>query len=289
MVSYYGKESGKLLNIGCHLSISKGYYKTALEAISIGANTFQFFPRNPRGGRAKDLDMEDLKKLHQLMKENNFAPLFVHGAYTMNLASDKEHVREFAKGIMKDDLDRIEKIKNCYYIFHPGSHVGQGAEKGIEFIIDALNEIIPEDNKTTILLEAMSGKGSEIGRSIEELKAIIDGVKHNKNLGICVDTCHLYSSGYNIVNNLDGVLKEIDDIVGLEKLKAVHLNDSKVEFSSNKDRHEIIGDGTIGGEAIINIINHPLLRKLPFNLETPNDVEGHREEIKFLKSRYINQ
>lgn len=275
-----------MLNIGCHLSISKGYYRTALEAISIGANTFQFFPRNPRGGRAKDLDLVDIEKLQELMKENNFAPLFVHGAYTMNLASDKEHVREFAKEILKDDLDRLEKITNCYYIFHPGSHVGQGVEKGVEFIIEALNEIIPEDNEVTILLEGMSGKGTEIGRSMEELKLIIDGVKNNENLGICIDTCHLYSSGYDIVNDLDGVLEEIDNVVGLERLKAVHLNDSKVEFASNKDRHEIIGDGTIGKDTIIKVINHPALRNLPFNLETPNDVDGHREEIKFLRSEY---
>lgn len=204
----------------------------------------------------------------------------------MNLASDKEHVREFAKEILKDDLDRLEKITNCYYIFHPGSHVGQGVEKGVEFIIEALNEIIPEDNEVTILLEGMSGKGTEIGRSMEELKLIIDGVKNNENLGICIDTCHLYSSGYDIVNDLDGVLEEIDNVVGLERLKAVHLNDSKVEFASNKDRHEIIGDGTIGKDTIIKVINHPALRNLPFNLETPNDVDGHREEIKFLRSEY---
>lgn len=275
-----------MLNIGCHLSISKGYHKTALEAISIGANTFQFFPRNPRGGKAKDLDLEDIEKLQKLMNEHNFAPLFVHGAYTMNLASDKKHVREFAKEILKDDLDRLEKITNCYYIFHPGSHVGQGAEKGIELIIDALNEIIPGDNRITILLEGMSGKGTEIGRSMEELRLIIDGVNNNENLGICIDTCHLYSSGYDIVNDLDGVLEQIDKVVGLERLKAVHLNDSKVEFNSNKDRHEIIGDGTIGKDTIIKVINHPILRRLPFNLETPNDVQGHKEEIEFLRSEY---
>lgn len=275
-----------MLKIGCHLSISKGYYKAALEAISIGANTFQFFPRNPRGGRAKELDLEDVKKLQEVMREHDFAPLFVHGAYTMNLASDKEHVREFAKEILKDDLDRLEKITNCYYIFHPGSHVGQGAEKGIELIIDALNEIIPKSNNITILLEGMSGKGTEIGRSIEELKAIIDGVENNEHLGICIDTCHLYSSGYDIVNNLDGVLEEIDQLVGIERLKAVHLNDSKVEFASNKDRHEIIGEGTIGLDTIIKVINHPLLKELPFNLETPNEPIGHKEEIKILRKEY---
>nr|WP_300001847.1 deoxyribonuclease IV [Tissierella sp.] len=275
-----------MLKIGCHLSISKGYYKAALEALSIGANTFQFFPRNPRGGRAKDLDLEDIDKLQRLMKEHNFAPLFVHGAYTMNLASDKEHVRDFAKGILQDDLKRIETISNCYYIFHPGSHVGQGADKGIEFIIDALNQIIKEDNKVTILLEGMSGKGTEIGRSMEELKTIIDGVKHNENLGICIDTCHLYSAGYDIVRDLDGVLQEIDRVLGIHRLKAVHLNDSKVEFASNKDRHEIIGEGTIGLSTIIKVINHPLLRDLPFNLETPNEPIDHKDEIELLRKEY---
>ena len=275
-----------MLNIGCHLSISKGYYKMGLEALSIGANTFQFFPRNPRGGRAKDLDIDDVEKLQKLMKDHSFAPLFVHGAYSMNLASDKEHVREFAKGILKDDLERVDKISNSYYIFHPGSHVGQGVEKGIELVIGALNEIIQENNKLVILLEGMSGKGSEIGKHMEELKKIIDGVKHNEHLGICIDTCHLYSAGYDIVNDLDGVLKEIDDGLGIDRLKAIHLNDSKVDFKSNKDRHEIIGHGTIGRDSLINIINHPLLRNLPFNLESPNDLAGHKEEIAFLRSNY---
>lgn len=276
-----------MLNIGCHLSISKGFHKAALEALSIGANTFQFFTRNPRGGKAKELDMDDINKLKDLMKEHKFAPLFAHGAYTMNLASAKENVREFANMILKDDLQRIKEIPNAYYIFHPGSHVGQGSEKGIEFIIDALNEVIDEDNESIILLEGMSGKGTEIGRSMEELKAIIDGVKHNKNMGICIDTCHLYSAGYDIVNDLDGVLKKIDETLGLDRLKAIHLNDSKVEFASNKDRHEIIGEGTIGKEAILRVINHPLLKDLPFNLETPNELEGHKQEIEMLRKEYV--
>ena len=275
-----------MLNIGCHLSISKGFNEAALEALSIGANTFQFFTRNPRGGKAKDLDMDDINKLEKIMAENKFAPLFAHGAYTMNLASAKESVREFANMILKDDLDRIKEISNAYYIFHPGSHVGQGSEKGIELIVDALNEAIDEDNESTILLEGMSGKGTEIGRSMEELQAIIQGVKHNKNMGICIDTCHLYSAGYDIVNDLDGVLKKIDETVGLDRLKAIHLNDSKVEFASNKDRHEIIGEGTIGREAILRIINHPLLKDLPFNLETPNELEGHKKEIEMLRKEY---
>ncbi|MEY8415156.1 deoxyribonuclease IV [Tissierella praeacuta] len=275
-----------MLNIGCHLSVSKGLYSAALDAISIGANTFQFFTRNPRGGKAKEIDMEDINKLKQIMEEYKFAPIFAHGAYTMNLASNKKETREFANMILKDDLERLKLIPNTYYIFHPGSHVGQGSETGIELIVNALNEAIDENNNTIVLLEGMSGKGTEIGRSIEELKAIIDGVNYNENLGICIDSCHLYSSGYDIVNDLDGVLEEIDNIIGLDRVKAVHLNDSKVEFNSNKDRHEVIGEGTIGLEAIINIINHPLLRNLPFNLETPNELDGYKKEIEMLRKEY---
>ena len=274
-----------MLNIGCHLSISKGFYNAALDAVSIGANTFQFFTRNPRGGKAKEIDMEDINKLKELMIEHKFVPLFAHGAYTMNLASDKEETREFANMILRDDLERLKLIPNTYYVFHPGSHVGQGSEKGIEFIVNALNEAIDEDNETIVLLEGMSGKGTEIGRNMEELKSIIDGVKNNKNIGICIDSCHLYSA-YDIVNNLDGVLEEIDKIIGIDRLKAVHLNDSKVEFGSNKDRHEVIGEGTIGLDAIINIINHPLLRNLPFNLETPNELDGYKKEIEMLRREY---
>lgn len=275
-----------MLNIGCHLSISKGFYKAALDAISIGANTFQFFTRNPRGGKAKEIDMEDINKLKEIMKEYDFAPLFAHGAYTMNLASDKEETREFANMILKDDIERLKLITNSYYIFHPGSHVGQGSEKGIEYIVNALNEAIDGSNDTIILLEGMSGKGTEIGRNMEELKAIIDGVKYNKNLGICIDSCHLYSAGYDVVNKLDEVLKKIDKVIGIDRLKAVHLNDSKVEFGSNKDRHEVIGKGTIGLDGIINIINHPLLRNLPFNLETPNELDGYKKEIEMLRREY---
>ncbi len=275
-----------MLNIGCHLSISNGFYKAAQNAVFIGANTFQFFTRNPRGGKAKELDPEDMRKLKEIMEEHDFAPLFAHGAYTMNLASKSEKTREFGKMILKDDLIRVKEISNTYYIFHPGSHVGQGSDKGIELIIEALNEAIDEDNDTIILLEGMSGKGTEIGRNMEELKAIIDGVKHNDNLGICIDSCHLYSSGYDIVNDLDGVLEEIDRVVGLDRLKAVHLNDSKVEFGSNKDRHEVIGKGTIGKDAIINMITHPKLRELPFNLETPNELEGYEKEIRMLRKEY---
>ncbi|NLY86201.1 MAG: deoxyribonuclease IV [Tissierellia bacterium] len=275
-----------MLIIGCHLSITNGIYNAALNALSIGANTFQFFSRNPRGGKARDLDMAELKKLRQLMEEHEFGPIVAHGSYTMNLASNKQQTREFAKMILKDDLERLKHIPNAYYVFHPGSHVGQGIEKGIELIIEALNEVIDENNNITILLEGMSGKGTEIGSNMEELRKIIDGVKYNEKLGICIDTCHLYSAGYDIVNDLDGVLKEIDEIIGLERLKAVHLNDSKMDFNSSKDRHEVIGKGTIGLEALVNVINHPLLKGLPFNLETPNDLEGYKKEIEILRREY---
>lgn len=272
-----------MLNIGCHLSISKGFYKAAQEALSIHANTFQFFTRNPRGGKAKELDAEDLKKFKGLMKQNNFAPVLAHAAYTMNLCSAKPDVREFAKNMLKDDLERLKQIPNSLYNFHPGSHTGQGAEKGIEQIIRVLNETITEETDTWVLLETMSGKGTEVGRSFEELKQIIDGVKYNNKIGLCLDSCHLYSSGYDIVNNLDGVIEEIDEKLGIHKVKAFHLNDSKHGLSSNKDRHELIGDGVIGLNAIVNIINHPKLAHIPFILETPNDVKGHGEEIELLK------
>lgn len=275
-----------MLKIGCHLSISKGLYSAAKTAKSIDANTFQYFTRNPRGGKAKDLDMEEIKKLQEFMSENKFAPLFAHAAYTMNLASKSNKTREFGKMILKDDLERIKIIGNTYYIFHPGSHVGQGSEKGIELIVEALNEAIDEDSDTNILLEGMSGKGTEIGRNMKELKKIIDGVKYNKNIGICVDTCHLYSAGYDIKDDLDGVLDEIDNIIGLDRLKAIHLNDTKVEFASKKDRHEVIGKGLLGIETIVNVINHPLLKDLPFNLETPNEPDGHKKEIEILRKAY---
>lgn len=275
-----------MLNIGSHLSVAKGYYKAGLEAIKLGANTFQFFTRNPRGGAAKVLDHDDLKALEDLMKEHNFAQIFAHGSYTMNLCSDKEATREYAKSILKDDLERLRAIPNALYVFHPGSHVKQGADKGIEYIIEALNEVVDADNKVQICLEGMSGKGTEIGRSFEELKAIIEGVKYNKYIGVCLDTCHLYSAGYDIVNDLDQVLKVFDQVVGLDRLKAIHLNDSKMPFASHKDRHEKIGQGTIGLDSLVKIITHPKLRSLPFNLETPNEADGYKEEITLLKEKY---
>lgn len=276
-----------MLNIGCHLSVSKGYEAAAKQAVELGANTFQFFTRNPRGGRAKELDLDDLNKLEIFMKENKFSTLFAHGSYTMNLCSDKEEIREYAKRIFKNDLERLKKIPNALYVFHPGSHVKQGVDKGIEYIIEALNEAITKDNTVTICLEGMAGKGTEIGRNFDELKRIIDGIKYNKNVGVCLDTCHLYSTGYDIVNNLDGVLEEIDDKIGLDRVKAIHLNDSKMPFASNKDRHEQIGDGTIGLEALVNVINHEKLKHLTFNLETPNELSGYKKEIELLRSLYI--
>jgi deoxyribonuclease-4 len=275
-----------MLKIGCHLSISKGYYKAGLEALSIGANTFQFFTRNPRGGSAKKIDHKDIEKFTKLFNENGFAPLFAHAPYTMNLCSDKEDIRDFAKNVFKEDLERLSLLPESYYIFHPGSHVGQGVEKGIDYIVEAMNDAIKEDCETTVLLEGMSGKGTEIGGKLEELKQIIDGVKYNKNIGICIDSCHLYSAGYDVVNKLDGVIGDIDKVIGLDRLKAVHLNDSKMEFASNKDRHEVLGEGTLGKDAIVRIINHPQLRNLVFNLETPNELDGYKNEIVFLKANY---
>ena len=274
------------MKIGCHISIAKGFYNAGLETVKLGGNTFQFFTRNPRGGNAKALDFEDLRKLEVLMEEHQFATIFAHGSYTMNLCSNKPETRDYALDILKDDISRMEKIPNALYLFHPGSHVKQGPEVGIQFIIDALNEAIDEQCEVTICLEGMSGKGTEIGRNFEELGRIIKGVKHNKHLGVCLDTCHLYSAGYDIVNDLDGVLKSFDEFVGLERLKAIHLNDSKMPYASNKDRHEKIGEGTLGLEAIIRIINHEKLRDLPFNLETPNELEDYKKEIELLKKHY---
>ncbi|MDR0914635.1 MAG: deoxyribonuclease IV [Oscillospiraceae bacterium] len=275
-----------MLNIGCHLSVSGGYKNMGETALSIGANTFQFFSRNPRGGAAKAIDPQDAENLITLMKENSFAPLLAHAPYTLNPASNDERIRAFALDAMSGDLQRMEMLPGNMYNFHPGSHVGLGEDKGISLIIDVLNTVLFEDMTTTVLLETMAGKGSEIGRSFEQLKRIIDGTKLNGKLGVCIDTCHIYDAGYDIVNNLDGVLHEFDDVVGLTRLKAVHLNDSKNIFESHKDRHEKIGEGSLGLETFKKIINHPALRGLPFYLETPNETDGYKEEIALLKSLY---
>nr|WP_207750720.1 deoxyribonuclease IV [Anaeromonas gelatinilytica] len=268
--------------VGSHLSISKGFEYAAKEAVKIGGNTFQFFTRNPRGGKAKKLDLEDIKKLQKIMKKNKFGQLLAHAPYTMNPASYKEKVWEFAKMAFKDDLDRLEIIPCDLYNFHPGNHTGKGVEYGINRIAELLNDVLTGKESTWILLETMSGKGTEIGRNFEELKSIIDKVNYSDKIGVCIDTCHIYSAGYDIVNNLDGVIQEFDDSIGLDRLKAIHLNDSKMDFDSNKDRHEKLGEGTLGMEAIINIINHPKLKDLPFFLETPNELEGYKKEIEIL-------
>lgn len=277
-----------MFKIGCHLSASKGYLEMTKVSEQIGANTFQFFTRNPRGGKAKDIDEEDIKAFLEKSKEIGIDVILAHAPYTLNCASKDESIRNFAKETMKDDLRRMEYTPNNLYNFHPGSHVGQGAEVGIQYIIDILNEVLTEDQTTTVLLETMAGKGSEIGRSFEELKQIIDGVKLKDKIGVCLDTCHVNDAGYDIVNNLDGVLEEFDKIIGLDKLKAIHINDSKNEIGAHKDRHEKIGEGTIGIEAFSRIINHEKLKDLPFFLETPNELVGYEKEIKILRNLYEN-
>lgn len=275
-----------MFHIGCHLSASKGYLHMGKEAVSIGADTFQFFTRNPRGGRAKDIDEKDVSTFLDFAEENKLATILAHAPYTLNPCSAEKRVIAFAYEVMADDLMRMEYTPGSYYNFHPGSHVGQGVEKGIELIVELLNEILKPEQTTTVLLETMSGKGSEVGSTFEELRTIIDGVELKDKLGVCFDTCHVYDAGYDIVNDLDGVLSEFDEIIGLERLRAVHLNDSKNPFKSHKDRHEKIGEGTLGLEVVTDVINHPRLRHLPFYLETPNDVQGYEEEIKLLRSLY---
>jgi deoxyribonuclease-4 len=279
-------EEATMLNIGCHLSSSKGYEAMGKEALKIGANTFQFFTRNPRGSKAKKIESKDTEALLELMKENKFATILAHAPYTVNACSSDESTREFAIEIMADDLKRMEYLPNSFYNFHPGNHIKQGVEPGVEYIIYMLNTILKQDQTTKVLLETMSGKGTEIGRTFQELKQIMNGVTLSDKIGICLDTCHVYDAGYDIVNNLDGVLDEFDRIIGLKKLYAIHLNDSKNPFASHKDRHEKIGEGYIGKEVFFNIINHPKLRHLPFFLETPNELSGYAEEIKMLRAAY---
>lgn len=254
------------------------------EALSIGADTFQFFSRNPRGSGVRKLDVDDIQALNRLMAEHHFAPILAHAPYTLNGCSKTEKTREFARQAMADDLRRLEYVDNCRYNFHPGSHVGQGAETGIALIADLLNTCMFPGQKTTVLLETMAGKGTEVGRTFEELAAIIEKVAMNDKLGVCLDTCHVFDGGYDIVHHLDDVLTTFDKVIGLKRLKAVHINDSKNELASHKDRHEKIGDGHIGLEAFQAIVNHPALRNLPFYLETPNDLDGYAREIALLRS-----
>ena len=275
-----------MLKIGCHLSTTKGFENMGKEALEIGANTFQFFTRNPRGGKAKDIDMKDMEGLLKIARENNFATILAHAPYTLNACSADERTREFAREMMEDDLRRMEFMPNNLYNFHPGSHVKQGVEIGINYIVELLNNVLREDQTTTVLLETMAGKGSEVGRTFEEIAEIISRVELKDKMGVCLDTCHIYDAGYDIVNNLDGVLEEFDRVIGLDRLKAIHLNDSKNPFKSHKDRHEKIGEGFLGLDAITNIINHPKLKHLPFFLETPNELDGYAKEIELLRSRY---
>lgn len=276
-----------MFTIGCHLSASKGYLAMDKQAVSIGANTFQFFTRNPRGGKAKEINEDDVKAFLEYSKEHGINRILAHAPYTLNACSADRGIREFAKNTMADDLKRMEYTPGNYYNFHPGSHVGQGVEVGIDFIAEMLNEILTKEQTTTVLLETMSGKGSEVGRNFEELKAIIDKVKLKDKLGVCLDTCHIWDGGYDVVNNFDGVLDEFDKIIGLEKLKAIHLNDSKNDLASHKDRHEKIGEGKIGLDAISKIINNDRIKELPFYLETPNEIDGYEREIELLKKRRI--
>ena len=275
-----------MFTIGAHLSINKGFENIGLEAISIDANTFQFFPRSPRGGKAKALDPEDIKKFEELINNTDIDVILAHAPYVINLASKSDKTRNNSYEIFEDDLKRLSCLPDNLYNFHPGSHVGQGVEKGIELICSSLNKLIDENQKTTILLETMAGKGTEIGRSFEELEMIIEKVELDDKLGVCLDTCHVYDAGYDIKNDLDNVIDEFDSVIGLDRLKAIHLNDSKFGLDSHKDRHEKIGLGELGLDAITNIINHKSFRNLPFFLETPNDVEGYRDEIKLLRGLY---
>lgn len=271
------------LAIGCHLSTSDGFGAMGRTALDIGATTFAFFTRNPRGGKAKAIDPDDVAALRALMEKNGFGKLVAHAPYTMNLCSAKPVTVDFARRAMADDLVRMESLPGNYYNFHPGSHVKQGAERGIELICEGLNEVLEPGIRTTVLLETMAGKGTEVGRSFEELARIIDGVEHDELLGVCLDTCHVWDGGYDVVGDLDGVLDEFDRVIGLDRLRALHLNDSKNPRGSHKDRHERIGEGCIGAEAFRAVVTNPRLRDLPMILETPNELPGYAAEISLLR------
>lgn len=277
-----------MFKIGCHLSASGGYAAMARSAHEIDANVFQFFTRNPRGGAARPVDEADIASFRELCGVYGISHILAHAPYTINPCAKKPEVLDFARRTMADDLERLSLVPCSMYNFHPGCHVGQGAERGIELIAETLNLVLSPQLGTTVLLETMAGKGTEIGSRFEELRDIIDRVECRDKLGVCLDTCHVYDGGYDIVGDLDGVMTEFDKRIGLERLRAVHLNDSKNPFSSHKDRHEVIGGGSLGIEAFRRIINHPALRMLPFYLETPNDLDGYGREISLLRSMYIN-
>ena len=272
-----------MLRIGCHLSSSKGFLHMGKEAVQIGANTFQFFTRNPRGSKAKEIDEKDVQAYHKFAEEHGISQILAHAPYTLNPCSKDEHTREFALMTMEDDLKRMEYVPGNCYNFHPGSHVGQGAEEGIRLIADTLNQILKKEQHTTVLLETMAGKGTEVGRSFEEIRAILDKIDLKDHMGVCLDTCHVYDAGYDIVNHLDQVLEEFDAVIGLECLKAIHMNDSKNPFASHKDRHEKIGEGSLGTETFRQMVNHPLLAGIPIYLETPNELDGYAREIQMLR------
>ncbi|MFR8549204.1 MAG: deoxyribonuclease IV [Lachnospiraceae bacterium] len=272
-----------MLKIGCHLSSSKGFLHMGKEAVSIGATTFQFFTRNPRGSKAKALDEKDIEAYLAYAKEHGIGTIVAHAPYTLNACSADAKVREFAKEAMADDLRRMEYLPGNVYNFHPGSHVGQGVEKGIELIAELLNEILTPQLHTTVLLETMAGKGSEVGSRFEELAQILSLVECKEKMGVCLDTCHVYDAGYDIREDLDGVLAEFDRVIGLERLKAIHVNDTKNPFCSHKDRHEKIGEGFLGTQALHRVVHHPLLKDLPFCLETPNELPGYAAEIRLLR------
>ena len=273
-----------MLHIGCHLSSSKGFLAMGRQAWKLGADTFQFFTRNPRGSKAKELDSADAAALMALLAERNFAPVIAHAPYTLNLCSAEEKNRTFAREIMADDLRRMEYLPGQLYNFHPGSHVGQGMETGIAYIADALNAILTPEQSTTVLLETMSGKGSEVGGRFEELREILDRVELSDHMGVCLDTCHVSDAGYALAEDLDGVLMEFDRVIGLNRLKAIHLNDSLNPCGAHKDRHARIGEGCIGLEALRRVVNHPALKDLPFCLETPNELPGYAAEIALMRS-----
>ena len=275
-----------MLHIGCHLSCSKGYLTMGEQALAIGADTFQFFTRNPRGGSVKPFDEQDADALNTFLAAHRFAPILAHAPYTLNACAADASIRDFAIRTMTDDLARLSHLPNAMLNFHPGSHVKQGADVGVRYIAQMLDTVMTPEIKTPVLLETMAGKGSEVGRSFEEIRAIIDSTRAGGRLGVCLDTCHVYDAGYDIVEQLDDVLETFDRVLGLDRLKAIHLNDSKNPMGSHKDRHEQIGKGSLGLEAVVRIINHPALRKLPFYLETPNDLDGYAREIALLRGEY---
>ena len=275
-----------MLTIGCHLSAAKGYLAMGKDALKIEANTFQFFTRNPRGSKAKEMNLKDVDAFLELAKANHFQTLLAHAPYTLNACSAEEKVREFAHLTMQDDLKRLEYLPGNMYNFHPGSHVGQGAQRGIEQIADLLNDLLWPEQQTLVLLETMSGKGSEVGQNFQELAEIIERVELKEHIGVCLDTCHVHDAGYDLIHDLDGVLTEFDQVIGLGRLKAIHLNDSLNPQGSHKDRHAKIGQGEIGLDALVRVINHPALRHLPFYLETPNELEGYGQEIALLRAAY---